>query len=250
MLQELKATSQKVLSESVLEPNPKYRTAIGVLGVALPPALLLWAVGDGLQNSLSAYYYTAGRDWFVGTLCVIGVFLIFYQYQPRHPERAKSQRAAIRSGRADAYLGKCAGVAAVLVALLPTTPPEGLTQPPIIGAAHGAAAFVTFASLSLFPLLLFSQSSRKAGVYRSCGWLMLACLGLIAVFALSPEPLRQAVAPWRPILLLEWVLVWIFGYSWFEKGRESAARSVVATSACPRRSAHASGVAQGSSSAT
>lgn len=115
-------------------------------------------------------------------------------------------------------------VAAVLVALLPTAPPAGLTQPPIIGAAHGAAALVTFASLSLFPLLLFSQSSEKAGFYKACGWLMLTCLTLIGIHSFSPEALRQALAPWRPVLLFEWVLVWVFGYSWFEKGRESVIR--------------------------
>ena len=227
MLQQLKAASQQVLAGSVLEPSPKYRTAIGVLGVALPPALLIWAMDEGVQSSISAYYYTAGRDWFVGTLWVIGVFLIFYQYRPRHPELATSSSRSIRSGRADAYLGKCAGVAAVLVALLPTTPPAGLAQPPIIGAAHGAAAFVTFASLSLFPLLLFSQSSEKTGLYQLCGWLMLVCLALIGIYAVAPESLRQALAPWRPVLLLEWLLVWVFGYAWFEKGRESGMRRAV-----------------------
>lgn len=228
MLQEIKTTSQRILEGSVLEPNPKYRTAIGVLGVALPPALLLWTLGQSVQNSISAYYYTAGRDWFVGTLWVIGVFLIFYQYQPQRPEMAKSRHRSIRSGRADAYLGKCAGGAAVLVALLPTSPPVGLTQPPIIGVAHGAAAFVTFASLSLFPLLLFSQSSKKTGVYKTCGWLMLGCLALIGIYALAPEAIREALAPWRPVLLLEWSLVWFFGYTWFEKGRESAVRQTSA----------------------
>ena len=227
MLQQLKDASRQVLAGSVLEPNPKYRTAIGVLGVALPPALLIWAMDQGVQSSISAYYYTAGRDWFVGTLWVIGVFLFFYQYRPQHPELATSRRPTIRSGRADAYIGKCAGVAAVLVALLPTTPPAGLTQPPIIGAAHGAAASVTFASLSLFPLVLFSQSREKAGLYRVCGWLMLACLALIGIYALSPESLRQALAPWRPVLLFEWTLVWVFGYAWFEKGRESGMRRAV-----------------------
>jgi hypothetical protein len=220
MLQQLKSASQRALEVLVLEPDPKYRIAIGVLGVVLPPALIMWTMGQGVQSSISAYYYTAGRDWFVGTLWVIGVFLIFYQYRPQRPELVKSL-SPVQSGRADRYLGKCAGVAAVLVALLPTTPPEGLTQPPIIGKAHGAAAFVTFLSLSLFPLLLFSQSSEKAHHYRVCGCLMLACLVLIGIHALSPEALRQALAPWRPVLLFEWVLVWVFGYSWFEKGRES-----------------------------
>lgn len=235
MLHRLKAASQQLLAGSVLEPNPKYRTAIGVLGVVLPPALLIWAMDQGVQSSISAYYYTAGRDWFVGTLCVIGVFLIFYQYRPQHPELAKSRISSIRSGRADAYLGKCAGVAAVLVALFPTTPPAGLTQPPIIGAAHGAAAFVTFASLSLFPLLLFSQSSEKAGRYRACGWLMLACLALTGIYALSPEALRQALARWRPVLVFEWVLVWVFAYSWFEKGREPATAAVTVAPGFPAR---------------
>jgi hypothetical protein len=176
-------------------------------------------MGQGVQSSISAYYYTAGRDWFVGTLWVIGVFLIFYKY---HAGLSKSRFQSVRSGDADAYLGKFAGIGAVLVALLPTTPPAGLTQPPIIGMAHGLAAFVTFAALSLFPLLLFSQSSSKARLYISCGWVMLVCIGLIAAYQFSFESLRQALAPWRPVLLLEWVLVWVFGYSWFVKGREMA----------------------------
>jgi hypothetical protein len=51
---------------------------------------------------------------------------------------------------------------------------------------------------------------------------MLACLALIGLFAVAPEAVRNALAPWRPVLLLEWILIWVFGYSWFEKGRESA----------------------------
>jgi hypothetical protein len=34
------------------------------------------------------------------------------------------------------------------------------------------------------------------------------------------ERVRQALAPWKPVLVLEWVLVWVFGYSWFRKGQE------------------------------
>lgn len=222
MWHQLKAASHQALAGSILEPNPAYRTAVGVIGVALPPALLLWTAGQGVQNSISAYYYTAGRDWFVATLSVIGVFLIFYKF---HPGPSTSRFQSVRSGNADAYLGKCAGIGAVLVAFLPTTPPPAiLTQPPIIGKAHGLAALVTFAALSLFPLLLFSQSSSKASLYKSCGWVMLVCIGLIAVYQFSPESLRQSLAPWRPILLLEWALVWAFGCSWFVKGREMAGR--------------------------
>ena len=225
MFQRLKAKTEEFLGGSVLQPNPKYRMAIGILGAALPPVLvLLWRAADGVQSSISAYYYTGGRDWFVGTLWVVGVFLIFYQYKPQQPGQAKSQLRHIRSGLADASVGKFAGVSAVVVALFPTTPPVGLgNQPPTIGMAHGVAAFVLFASLSLFPLLLFSQSRERVRIYKWCGWLMLLFLGLIVAYAFAPDSVRMYLAPWKPVLVLEWLLIWAFGLSWFAKGREPAA---------------------------
>jgi len=115
------------------------------------------------------------------------------------------------------------GVSALLVAFFPTTPPAGLRdQPPIIGTAHGVAALVLFAYFTLFPLLLFSQSKKKVGIYRWCGWLMLLFLGLIVAYALAPESTRRYLAPWRPVLLLEWLVIWAFGVSWLAKKRESA----------------------------
>jgi Protein of unknown function (DUF998) len=221
MFQQLKAASEELLGGSVLQPSLKYRTAIGVLGVALPPVLLFWPAVDGVQNSISAYYYTGGRDWFVGNLWVVGVFLFFYQYKPRQDE-AKSQLRHIRSGWADACLGKFAGVSAVAVALLPTTPPGVSNKPPIIGMSHGVAAFVLFLSLSLFPLLLFSQSKERFRVYKWSGRLMLFFLGLIIAYALAPDSVRLDFAPWRPVLVLECLLIWTFGFSWFAKGRTPA----------------------------
>jgi len=215
-----KLTASEILGGSVLQPYPSYRMAIGVLGVTLPPILVIGFAFAGLQNSISAYYYTTGRDWFVGTLWVIGVFLIFYQYMPQQPGRARSTRPLIQSGLADAYLGKIAGISAVAVALFPTYPPAGLMHPPIIGKTHGVAAFVLFACLSLFPLVLFSQSKSNLRLYKWCGWLMVVFLGLIAAFALAPESVRQALAPWRPVLALEWLLIWAFAVSWFAKGYE------------------------------
>ncbi len=219
MLHKLTKATGELLSEPVLVPNPGYRMAIGIFGVALPPALFLWTGFDALQNSIIAYYYTRGRDWFVCTLWVVGVFLFFYQYKPRHSSNAKSEIGLIRSGLGDAYLGKFAGVSALAVALLPTTPPEGLSnQPPIIGMSHGAAAFVLFLSLSLFPLALFSQSRDHVRIYKWAGWLMVIFLALIAAYASAPETVRVSLAPLRPVLVLESLLIWTFGFSWFAKG--------------------------------
>jgi hypothetical protein len=224
MLKQLKHAA----SSSILETHPHYRTAIGALGVSLPPILMLaswlgFLQTREFQTSISAYYWAGMRDWFVGTLFVIGVFLFFYQYTPRNQgDEARTRFTAVRMGRADAWLGKIAGVCAVLVALLPTRPPASTAQPPTIGMIHGAAAGVLFTCLALFPLLLFSQSKKRAATYKLYGWAMIAGLVLVVVYQFAPEGVRKALAPAKPILVLETFLILVFGASWFEKGRELA----------------------------
>jgi hypothetical protein len=156
---------------------------------------------------------------------VIGVFLFFYQYHPRDTDRARSTIRAVRLGTADAWLGKLAGVSAVIVAMLPTTPPpDSPAQPPTIGMIHGAAAALLFLCLALFPLLLFSQSRAHARTYRIYGWSMLGVLLLIVAYQFAPESARLVIASLRPVLVLEWALIWLFGASWFHKGRELAGK--------------------------
>lgn len=226
MLQDIK----RAAAGSVLETHPAYRTAIGILGVLLPPIV----VGVGglrsveVQGSISAYYhFHPVRDWFVGILWVIGVFLFFYQYHPRETDSARSNIKAVSLGTADAWLGKAAGISAVIVAMLPTTPPpDSPAQPPTIGMIHGAAAALLFLCLALFPLLLFSQSRDNARIYRLYGWSMLGVLLAIVAYQFAPEGARLAIASLRPVLVLEWALIWLFGASWFHKGRELASKPV------------------------
>jgi hypothetical protein len=222
MLQELKRAAEG----SVLETHPHYRTAIGALGVSLPLLMVFSSLvsGEDLQGSISAYYFTSARDVFVGILWVIGVFLFFYRYRPRRPEAARTQVASIRSGAADAWLGKMAGLSAVVVALFPTTPPPASpTQPPQIGVVHGIAAAVLFTCLAFFPLLLFSQSRDRGHVYRRYGWVMVALLLSVMAYAFAPDGFREAIARWKPILVLESLLIVVFGVSWFDRGLELAA---------------------------
>src|SRR4051794_38276106 len=85
------------------------RRAIGVIGVALPPVLILGKLlvdGGGLLDSLSGYYYTDVRNVFVGAMCATGVFLLSYRGY----------------SRADNIAGNVAAVAAVGLALCPTKP--------------------------------------------------------------------------------------------------------------------------------
>jgi hypothetical protein len=58
------------------------RKAIGILGAALPFVLAIGAAVlfmTGIQDSISAYYYTGMRNVFVGMLCATGFFLLSYK---------------------------------------------------------------------------------------------------------------------------------------------------------------------------
>jgi hypothetical protein len=216
---------RKAVDDLVLETHPHYRTAIGVLGIALPVIAVSTSLlgSQKLESSISSYYHTSARDVFVGILWVIGVFLFFYRYTPQHRDRARSRWQSVHSGAADSWLGKTAGLCAVLVALLPTTPPPASkAQPPEIGTIHGVAAGILFTCLALFPLLLFSQSRDRGQTYKGYGWAMIGLLLLVVAFAFAPDNVRVAIAPWRPVLVLETLLIIVFGVSWFEKGRELA----------------------------
>ena len=52
---------------------------------------------------------------------------------------------------------------------------------------------------------------------------MVAMVVLAVVNQFAPVALREALAPWRPLLAIETVLIVLFGVSWFTKGRELAA---------------------------
>jgi hypothetical protein len=231
---EQQATAIKAAKRSVLQPNARYRSAIGWLGFVLPIVVAVWPWPvESLQSTISAYYYTGARNWFVGTLWVLALFLFFYQYEPRGSGRPKSRYRMIATGSADTILGMVAGVSAFAVAMFPTTAPcpNGQPepcpnpQPAIIGMAHGFFAALLFLALALFPLVLFSQTSdaNRARMYRFCGVLMLFLLLSVAVYVWCvPDSWRLALAPFRPIFVVEAVLVFVFGYTWLKKGQELA----------------------------
>ncbi len=114
------------------------RKAIGLLGIAFPFVLSLGALilfQTGIQSSLSSYYHTGMRDVFVGTLCVIGFFLLSYKgYE-----------------RSDDIAGDLACVFAVGVALFPITP-DGVAASGahLIGYVHLACAALFFLTLIYF----------------------------------------------------------------------------------------------------
>src|SRR5213592_4599764 len=98
-----------------------HRRLIGILGLLLPLLLFIFA---GLRhtvglpawtplNSISAYYYTGAVAIFVGVLFALALFLLTYP--------------GYKGVIADRLLGLVGGTAAILVALFPTSAPDGLS---------------------------------------------------------------------------------------------------------------------------
>ena len=192
------------------------RKTVGILGIAYPFVLLLGALilfQTGIQSSISSYYHTGMRDVFVGTLCVIGVFMLVYKgYE-----------------RSDDIAGDLACLFAVGVALFPITPVgETSSGEQLIGYVHHAFAGLFFLTLIYFSLFLFtktdpnkSPSRRKLQrnrVYRACGYTMVICVLLIAIYSVLVDKTESPLEAYRPVYWLEALAVLAFGISWFTKG--------------------------------
>jgi hypothetical protein len=165
--------------------------------------------GSGLQPTISDYYYTSMRNVLVGSLCAIAVFLGSYRY-----------------GRPDAAAGSVAAVAAVGVALFPTTPagdPGGVNA---VGVVHLVSAAAFFLTLAWFCLALFTRTDphrpptrrkrQRNVVYRVSGVAILVSIALTVVVEALPE--EGWVTTAHPVFWLESLAVIAFGVAWFVKG--------------------------------
>lgn len=182
------------------------RRAIGLIGLALPPVLILGkqlVQGGGLIGSLSGYYYTDLRNVLVGAMCAVGVFLLAYYGHDF----------------VDNVVSTVAGLGAIGLALFPTTPGTAATTwDRTSGVLHLVFAGVFFLSLAYFCLRLFPRdgehSAQRGAFYRACGGVILACLVLIALTSSL-----GLVPSLHPALWLESVAVWAFGLAWLVKGQ-------------------------------
>jgi hypothetical protein len=205
---------QAVANDSLVLSYLGLRKAIGIIGIALPFVLAFGRFlleGPGIESSISAYYYSAMRDVFVGSLCAIAVFLMSYHGYERKDDIA----------------GDLACIFALGVALFPTTPEINATaQDRIVGALHLIFAAGFFLTLAFFSLVLFRKTdpTRKPTrakeqrnlVYTVCGYTILVCLALIAVVAfVSSDSLVKRFAP---VFWLEATAIVAFGLSWLTKG--------------------------------
>jgi hypothetical protein len=191
------------------------RRGIGILGVALPVVLFLgYGLTSGhlaLRNSISSYYYTDMRNYFVGSMCAIGVFLICYRYD-----------------RLDDMLSNVAGVLAIAVALCPTAPANPTHSALLASRAHAICAGGLFLLLAAFCFVIFTRTdpggtaptSRKLtrnALYRACGVVILVCV-VVAGLTVTPWVPESFLDRTNVLFWAESVAILAFGLSWLVKG--------------------------------
>jgi hypothetical protein len=191
------------------------RKTVGIIGFALPFVLALGKIitgSAGVQHSISDYYYTDMRNFLVGGLCGIGLFLFATKgYDHR-----------------DAVASRLSCIFALGVAFFPTRP-EVIFHPhqKIVGYFHDVFATLLFVTLGFFCLFQFTQTdpNRKPttmkrtrnNIYTICGYTIFFCIVLSGVFGAIDHIEKRLVWPIH-LFCFESVAILAFGFAWLTKG--------------------------------
>jgi hypothetical protein len=196
------------------------RRLIGILGTALP---IIVVVGGFIQNgfvvqgSISGYYYTNMRDFFIGLLCGVSLFLISYKgYE-----------------KIDDIVSNLSGIFALGMVVFPTAMYSGKVVPvgtflindnisEYIHLTFGALFFLalSFNAMFLFtkrdPGILNKEKMRRNIIYRICGIVMTFAIACAIIYTLF---LRGTfLSKVYPVLVFESIALLAFGISWLVKG--------------------------------
>jgi hypothetical protein len=136
-------------------------------------------------------------------------------------------------GKVDNLTGTFASVFTLGVAFLPTSVGEPLTDCfdealdfGWISTFHFVSAACLFSLLAFFCLVLFVKGSddptpqklKRNAVYKWCGWIIVACIVLIALYNLCLKSWYPDLAYMRPVFFLEAAALYAFSFSWLVKG--------------------------------
>ncbi len=206
--------------ESLLSSYLAMRRLIGVLGILLPLIVVVGGLIQHepiIQHSISGYYYTNMRDFFVGLLSGVALFLISYKgYE-----------------KIDDFTTKMSGVCALGMILFPTAMySEHVIRVGILQMDNHVSEFIHlffsalfFLSLSYNSIFLFTrrhpgvmgrEKKRRNVIYRVCGIIMLLSIVCISVYTYALK--GTWVSQFYPVLLLESIGLFAFGVSWIVKG--------------------------------
>lgn len=199
---------------------------IGLVVIAFAFPLVLWLGGlwrdsPGLRGSMSAYYHSAMRDWFVGALFAIGACLYLYKGFTSKEN----------------LLLNLAALFAVGVAIFPmgwppkNWPPQGWPNEPLCntftaGYVHVTCAVLAFLCIALVcwfcasdTLPLMQDPARREKFHRAYLWLGIAML----VSPLIAVALKFTLGQSSYVFLAELTAMYVFAAYWLVKSREIAA---------------------------
>jgi len=166
------------------------------------------------QTSLSAYYWTRDfeRNFFVGVLCAVAVFLLLYKGYSWIEDRVLDLAGLCAAGMAFfpmSRLGDCVNT--------------GLSL-------HGASAVMFFSCIFYICIFMSEKSlqqirdARKQawfrGAYRWCSGIMIASVVLAIASRFLPGEFVQALCERGAKFWFEAVGVWAFSAFWYIKTRE------------------------------
>ncbi len=208
------------------------RSALGLIAAVFPLVLLLGGyVTEGkILPSISDYYFSSMRDFVVGALVAIGIFLMGNKGHGR-PEQ---------NWRED-VIGIWAGAAAIGLALFPNKPHSmgietffhAIMDDRISVVLHFMSSFVFLTSLTIFCLSRFARDATAGHrrIYRTCGWAIIAA-GVVATYASFVRAFdwfeaRELVEAWNMIFWLEALGIWAFCLSWVVKGQAERRNAVI-----------------------
>ncbi|MEJ2455391.1 MAG: hypothetical protein P8103_14715 [Candidatus Thiodiazotropha sp.] len=208
----LLALQKGIFEQHIFDSYFNLRTGIALLAFLLPLVLLIWgyAVEGHLRDSMSNYYIDVNgksmRDWFVGTLWAIAVFLILYKGWQRQ------EGGWLNENRALNYAGLCA----IGVAMFPMQSKSV--------SIHGTCAVLLFLLMAYVCICLArdtldelkdeKQKHWYLKAYRILGVLMI----LVPIIALGIAYIFSSLKQYT--FFVEWVGVWVFASYWLVKSSE------------------------------
>jgi hypothetical protein len=206
-------------NDNIIISYKALRRLIGILGILLPIINVLGGcifAKIPIQQSISMYYYTNMRDFLVGLMFVVSLFLITYKGY----------------SRLDLIISTIIGIVGLGVAIFPcynefVTERVGIFQlyPIDSNYIHLSCAISFFILLAVNSIFLFTRTGHTKAtpqkiarniVYVVCGIVILLCvLGLILGYLLlTPEQRFDT----KILLILESIALFAFGISWLVKG--------------------------------
>jgi hypothetical protein len=204
--------------KSGIESYILLRRSIGILGALLPFICMFGAIifaGEKVQDSISQYYHTNMRDFFVGIMICVSVFLITYRGH----------------NILDTIVTVILGIAGLSLTTFPCRGDKdfiGLLNinsdtSNLIHLISAVSFFSIFALMSIFIFTLTDKNKIEKNkkirniIYIICGIIIIVIL--LTLLFLNIFLQKEVISKYNLIFIFETVMLVIFSISWLIKGK-------------------------------